>query len=189
MTDWDQIRNRYYAGTASLRTLATEFKVCLRTLERRASKEGWVKQRQNLVGVVSASAVTAAKKQGEAHALSATELIRRSLKGAALILDKVESELSRPTPDAAALRALVSSWRDAVTIGRLTHGLDQPVQERALVKISNLNIAFARERPGPVVIPVTTTTANKPKHEPTIDIPTGPHTGGPADSAAADNSA
>lgn len=150
-----QARADYLSGVGSLRDLAKKYGLSRRVLERRSRKEQWVATIDRLGGVTVAGATEKAREQGAGLAISVTGLIERSLKGAVMILDKIETELAKPAPDPSSLRALVSAWRDTIGVARLTHRMDEPAEkERPLVQIRTLNVAFAKERP-----PVTITAA------------------------------
>lgn len=186
--DWPQIRRDYFGGEISLRDLAKKHGVSRRTLERRSIREEWRQRIKDLGGAVVASSVEAAREQGAELGLSVAKLVERSLRGAALFLNKIEAELGKPTPDPSSLRALVAAWRDTISVARLTHRMDEPQSERPLIKIGALSVAFvaAKERAIPVTIAATTATTKPNHHEPEpIDISpsTADHT-----PAASDNS-
>lgn len=52
--DWNAIRAEYLAGGTSYRKLAEKYQISLKTIEYRAKKEGWAKQRAQLEGKIRA---------------------------------------------------------------------------------------------------------------------------------------
>lgn len=75
--DWGAIRTEYIGGGTSYRKLAKKYSVSLKTLSDRASREGWVEERNK---VRDKGALKAIQKRADAIANNATKIERaRSL--------------------------------------------------------------------------------------------------------------
>ncbi len=133
-TNWLEIRTAYESGDVSYRGLAERFSVGVATIARRAKKESWQTTQGEVQAAITSAAVKAATEAGKELGLSAARLEEESLSIASKLFKRIGGELDKPDTGPAEVRALAGAFRDAVTVGRLTHRLDEARVEVPLVR-------------------------------------------------------
>ncbi len=132
--NWLEIRTAYEAGGVGYRGLAERFNVGVATIARRAKREAWQATQGEIAAVMTSAAVKAASEAGRELGLSAARLEEQSLDIAGRLFKRIGGELDKPDTGPAEIRALAGAFRDAVTVGRLTHRLDEARVEVPLVR-------------------------------------------------------
>ena len=128
-TDWAVIRAEYIGGGTSYRKLAKKYRVSLKTLSDKASREGWVTDRDKACDIGASKAV---QKTAEEIATNAMKLERAR----GLAIDKLISALEK-MPDKGG-----SHSRQVITEGgkRMIVDYDLPAIISALEKLGETTI-------------------------------------------------
>jgi hypothetical protein len=132
--NWLEIRTAYEAGGVGYRGLAERFNVGVATIARRAKREAWQAHQGEVHAAMTSAAVKAATEAGKELGLSVARLEEQSLDIAGRLFKRIGGELDKPDTGPAEIRALAGAFRDAVTVGRLTHRLDEQRAEVPLIR-------------------------------------------------------
>ena len=131
--DWRKIKREYITTDTSYRKLCEKYGVNRRTLEDRASKEGWVELRRQRRG-------KAVEKMIDACAAREAESARLLQATAADLLAKIAEGMSNCDPDTLladgkALRGITGALRDLKDVLSLKGEMDLKEQEARIAKL------------------------------------------------------
>lgn len=132
--DWVEIRSIYETEQVGYRELAKRFRVSPSTICRHAQAEGWLAGKTQAHQAMTLAAVQAASEAGREMGLSAARLEEKSLLVCERLIDQILAALDGPIADATKLRALSSAFKEAVSVGRATHRMDEKQPERPRVR-------------------------------------------------------
>jgi hypothetical protein len=138
---WNMIKADYVAGHGSMRALADRYGVSESTLMKRAGREHWAASRAFTSSTVDATVVATMQQRAE-------DFVHRSAEQTDRFLTRVsESEKTLKSEDTVALRQVVGAFKDIVSVGRETYGLESRDDGRhCLVNLSFLQ-SYQPENP------------------------------------------
>ena len=133
MADWNKIKTEYLTSDTSYRKLAQKYGVNAITIAKKASKEGWVSQRQQQANRTLSKTLTAVSNRQVNRAARLQEVADKLLKKIEAAVDDYKMEVL--LVDRQSLRQITGALKDIKDIQMIRSEADLREQEARIAKL------------------------------------------------------
>ena len=133
MADWNKIKTEYLTSDTSYRKLAQKYGVNATTIAKKASKEGWVSQRQQQANRTLSKTLTVVSNRQVNRAVRLQEVADKLLKKIEAAVDDYNMEVL--LVDRQSLRQITGALKDIKDIQMIRSEADLREQEARIAKL------------------------------------------------------